>query len=363
MFAKTTLLLGVILSACSAQAEHQKLDRTTALRLMSPGINFGNTLEAIPKETSWGNPEPNAAAFRAIRAAGFRSVRIPIAWTQYADTDNNIGAAWMKHVTDVVRMAEGADLFVVINIHWDGGWLQPTPQKREAATKKLCKFWKQIAANFGEFDQRLLFAGTNETGIEGQYGIPAPDNAEIQNSFNQAFVNTVRSTGGRNRDRFLVVQAYSTDIDSAMKFNTVMPTDTVKGRLMMEVHFYSPYNFTLNEKSDVWQWGANATDPKATDTWGNEAYVDGQFLKVKQAFVDKGVPVILGEYAVGLKPKFPGMRRYQKDWVAYVTRSAYRNGMVPMYWDIGAESGLFNRATGARQDSELIGSIVGAVKG
>ena len=296
---KSTLLIGLALATGFANGQNphsQKLDSKTALLLMSPGLNLGNTLEAIPKETSWGNPEPTAVYFRSIRAAGFKSVRLPIAWTQYSDAANNISPTWMHHISDVIRMAEAAGLYVMINVHWDGGWLQPTPQKRDAATQKLEKFWKQIATSLKDFDHRLLFAGTNETGVEGQYGMPAPENAEIQNSFNQAFVTTVRATGGRNRDRFLVVQAYSTDIDTAMKFNTKMPSDSVKDRLMMEVHFYSPYNFTLNDKSNVWQWGKSATDPKSTDTWGNEDYVDAEFQKMESAFIDKGIPVILGAW-------------------------------------------------------------------
>lgn len=326
-------------------------------RQMSPGLNLGNTLEAIPTETSWGNPVPNDAYFRSVRKAGFRSIRIPAAWTQYSDAENNIDSKWMKHVTDVVRMARKADLYVMVNVHWDGGWLQPSPEKEATATAKLKKFWTQIATNLKGFDDRLLFAGTNETAIEGQYGVPAQENATIQNRFNQAFVDTVRATGGRNRNRLLVIQSYATDIDNCLKFNTVMPTDVVKNRLLMEVHYYSPYNFTLNDKSDIWQWGKTATDPKVTDTWGNEDYVDGQFAKMKAAFVDKGVPVILGEYCTGMKPKFPGMDKYRRIWNEYVTGSAVRHGMVPMLWDTGS---IIDRKTGTPVDTELIQMIVQA---
>lgn len=326
---------------------------------MSPGTNLGNTMEAIPKETSWGNPAPTEAYFKGVRAAGFRSIRIPIAWTQYADANNGIGPVWMAHVTDVVRMALGAHLYVMINVHWDGGWIQPTYAKQKAVTLKLRRFWSQIAKNFEDFDSHLLFAGTNEIGVEGVYGPPTPENAEVQNGFNQTFVDTVRSSGGRNTTRMLVVQGYNTDIDAAVKVNTKMPTDSVANRLMMEVHFYSPYNFTLNDKSGVWQWGKSATDPKATDTWGNEDYVDGQFAKMKANFVDTGVPVMLGEYSAGMKARFPGMDRYRKLWDEYVTRSAYSHGMIPMLWDTG---GIIDRVTGQPKDPDLVSRLVHAVK-
>ena len=131
---------------------------------------------------------------------------------------------------------------------------------------------------------------------------------------------------------------------------------------MMELHYYSPYNFTLNDKSNIWQWGKTATDAASTETWANEAYVDAQFQKLKTTFVDKGVPVILGEYAAGMKSKFPGMTQYRKLWNQYVTHSAFSHGAIPMYWDIGLEGGLLNRNTGVPQDTDMIRIIIGASK-
>ena len=324
---------------------------------MSPGINLGNTLEAIPTATSWGNPEPTDAYFRAVKQAGFRSIRIPVAWSQYTDTELKISPKWMAHVTNTVKKANRAGLYVMLNIHWDGGWMQPTIAKQAGANQKLTKLWTEIATNFRDFDDWLLFAGTNEVMVDGEYGTPSADTAAIQNGFNQNFVKTVRSTGGRNASRLLVVQGFNTDIGHALKFNSKLPTDTVKDRLLFEVHYYSPYNFTLNEKSDIWQWGKTATDPAHTDTWGNEDYADEQFQKIKSAFIDRGVPVILGEYACGMKPKYPGMDAYRKLWDGYITQSAFRHGLIPMYWDTGS---MFDRKTGKPIDVDVIRSIIGA---
>jgi len=358
----TLILRGAL--ACAAAAlvacvHGQGLTVANYVGRLSPGINLGNTLEARPTETSWGNPKPTYEYFKAVRAAGFKSIRIPVAWSQYADKEQRIDPKWMAHITDVARMANRAGLYALINVHWDGGWIQATYAKRDAVNAKLAKFWTQIATNFRSFDDHLLLAGTNEIGVDGVYGPPTPENAEVQNGYNQDFVNAVRATGGKNKTRWLVVQGYNTNIDAAAKFNAAMPRDIVKGRLMMEVHHYSPYNFALNDKSDIWQWGANATDPKATETWANEAYVDSQFQKMKETFIAKGVPVLLGEYSAGLKPRFPGMRRYQKDWDTYVTHSAFAHGLVPMYWDTGS---LFDRTTGAPKDTDLIRTIVEAAK-
>jgi len=348
--------------ALTVTASPEPLSVKNALQKLSPGMNLGNTLEAIPKATSWGNPPPTDAFFKAVRAAGFNSIRIPVAYSQYLDDNLRVKPEWISHVTDVVRKANRAGLYVLINIHWDGGWIEPTYAKRDAVNAKFARLWTQIATNFKEFDDRLLFAGTNEVHVEGKYDSPTPENAEVQNGFNQLFVKTVRATGGKNKTRFLVVQTYNTNIDDGCKFNAKVPVDSAKGRLMVEVHYYSPYHFTLDEKSDIWQWGAKATDPKVTDTWGNEDYVDSQFQSVKETFVNKGVPVILGEYGVGLKPKYPGMRPFRNEWNRYVTNSAYRHGVVPMYWDIGLPGGLFNRTTGAQQDPDLIKLLVEAAR-
>lgn len=356
----SALLLSISLFVQADAAE--TLTVTNAVRRMSPGINVGNTLEAIPSETSWGNPVPNQQYFNSIRKAGFRSVRLPVAWSQYADAKNLISAKWMNHVADVVRMAQKADLYVLLNVHWDGGWMDPTFKSRAAVNAKFESFWTQIAKKFRDFDDRLLFAGTNEVHVKDNYDAPTAENAEVQNGFNQLFVKTVRATGGKNSQRFLVVQSYNTNIGHAVKFNAKMPVDSAKGKLMMEVHYYDPYNFTLNEKSSIWQWGAGATDAKSTETWANESFVDQQFQMMKTHFVDKGVPVILGEYAAMSKKNFPGHSKFQIDWTRYVTRSAYRHGAVPMLWDIGIDVGLFNRKSGATQLPDLLRAVVSATK-
>ena len=358
--ARCWAICAVAIATPAARAE--TLGIGNYLQKMSPGLNVGNTLEAIPKETSWGNPPPTEAYFKAVKAAGFKSIRLPVAWSQYADAKHQIRPDWLAHVKDVARKATGCGLYVLVNVHWDGGWMQPTNARKAAVNEKLAKFWTQIATDFRDFDEHILFAGTNEVHVDGNYGTPTAENVAVQNGFNQTFVDAVRATGGKNKTRFLVVQSYNTDIGHAVKFNASLPTDSAKGRLMMEVHYYSPYNFTLNDKSDIWQWGAKAKDPKATETWANEGFVDAQFQMMKSAFVDKGVPVLLGEYAAGLKRKYPEMRRYQTDWANYVTRSAQRHGVVPMYWDIGTASGLFDRTTGIPQDSDLIKAIVDAAK-
>jgi endoglucanase len=341
---------------------------------MSPGWNVGNSLEAtvgkgpysISQETAWGNAKVTQELMRSVKAAGFKSVRIPVSWNQYSDRDATIRPFWLGRVKEVVDYANKAGLYVVINVHWDGGWLQPTYKDQDQANARLVVFWKQIATHFKDYDDRLLFAGTNEVMVTNVYSAPTAENCKVQNGFNQMFVAAVRATGGNNTNRWLVVQSYNTDINHALSCNAKMPVDTVDHRLMMEVHYYDPFNFTLNEKSKIWQWGKIATEASATETWANEAYTDAQFKKMKDNFVDKGVPVILGEYAASRKTEYDPDGKYRNYWDAYITRSAHEHGLVPMYWDNGVtsnhSSGLFDRATGAQVFPETIAEIVKAAQ-
>jgi endoglucanase len=343
----------------------------TSLQLsqeMAPGWNLGNSLEAIGGETNWGNPAPTQATLNMIKAAGFNTVRIPLSWKQYADSNDNIRADWMARVTEVVNYARNAGLYVIINIHWDGGWMDtPTYAQQATINARIQKFWTQIANNFRNYDDHLLFAGTNEVMMANDYSTPTIEYYTVQNSFNQTFVNAVRATGGNNAVRHLVVQGFNTNVDYTYSYFTV-PNDSVANRLMVEVHYYDPYDFTINTGNDnIWQWGSIATSPANTETWANESYVDAQFDKLKQRFIDGlGMPVLMGEYAAVMRPNVDSAQKYRTYWDQYVTHSARTRGIVPTYWDDGYTGnhsmGLFNRANGTQAYPDLVGTIVNAAQ-
>jgi len=185
----------------------------------------------------------------------------------------------------------------------------------------------------------------------------------VQNSFNQTFVDAVRATGGKNATRFLVVQGFNTNIDHTVNFAKI-PTDSATNKLLMEVHYYDPYNFTLNASSNITQWGKNATDSSKTETWANEGYVDAQFQKMKTNFVDKGVGVILGEYGVISRNSVPGNEAFRVYWDEYISQSAIDHQLVPVYWDNGYQGdgtmAIFNRSTGAQTYPAIVQAIINA---
>src|SRR5690606_11970644 len=147
------------------------------------------------------------------------------------------------------------DMYAIINIHWDGGWLeeQPLYSHQEDVGERQKALWEQIAVYCRAYDEHLLFAGANEGNAD--YNAPTAPHMEVQQSFNPTFVDAVRSTGGRNAYRNLIVQAYNTNIRYAVDYMQ-MPVDVTSGRLMAEVHFYDPYEFALDRSSDKYLWGS-----------------------------------------------------------------------------------------------------------
>lgn len=332
---------------------------------MRVGLNVGNTLEASGGETAWGNPRITREFIQFAKASGFSAIRLPASWNQYADaTTARIDAAWLARVKDVVQYCIDADLHVIVNIHWDGGWLEEnvTPDRQAANNHRQRAFWQQIATTLRDFDGRLLFAGTNEPNVK------TAEQMTVLMSHHQTFIDAVRATGGRNAWRNLIVQGPSTDIDLTSQLMTAWPTDTASGRLMAEIHYYTPWNFTGMTKDEPWgnqffYWGAgnhSTTDTAHNPTWGEEAAVDALLGKMKTRFIDKGIPVIVGEFGAMRRDTLTGeaLRLHDASRVAYcraVTQRSRALGMVPFYWDTGA---LLDRSRHVVLDAAVLNALV-----
>ncbi|MFW5754474.1 MAG: cellulase family glycosylhydrolase [Marinilabiliaceae bacterium] len=335
------------------------------------GWNIGNTLEVPASdggETGWGNPEVTQQLIDKVQEAGFNAIRIPCAWDSYADEETaEIDDAWLERVQEVVDYCVDNDMYVILNSHWDGGWLEENPlyDKQDEVNARQEAYWKQIAIYFRDYDERLLFAGTNE--VREDYGEPSSENIEVQESYNQTFVDAVRSTGGKNAYRNLIVQTYNTNIAHGLEYFT-LPEDEAEDRLMVEVHYYDPYNFTLNSDMDeaCTQWGEPFAGGDVCD-WEQESHVDDQFSQLKETFVDQGVPVIMGEYGVIKRTSLSGQtyedhveaRNY---YLEYVTGTAVDNGITPFYWDNGHDGdggfALFDRSSGEVVDELALDALL-----
>lgn len=313
------------------------------------GFNIGNTLEAQCGENAWGNPNVTQQFVNSVKAAGFNAVRIPAAWDCHA-SNGIIDANWIARVKQVVDYAYNQNMYVVLNIHWDGGWLEEHPlySYQQSVNQKQNGYWTQIANYFKNYNERLLFAGTNE--VHADYGTPTAEHITVQQSYNQTFVNAVRATGGNNASRTLVVQTYNTNANFGLSYFS-LPSDSASNRLMVEIHYYDPYDFTLNANGPCLAWGAPYPQYSQC-SWAQEAYVDDLFSRVKNKWVNAGVPVIIGEY--GAFPRSGVNEASRQYWNEYVNRAAKNNGIKTFLWDTG---GVINRNTGAVTDPGVLDAI------
>ena len=341
------------------------------------GWNLGNSLEAIGGETAWGNPKATKALIDLVKANGFNAIRIPVSYDQYLAyaTTAQLKAEWLARVKEVVHYVVDNDMYVIVNIHWDGGWLENncTEAKKSATNAKQKAFWEQIATTLRGFDEHLIFASANEPKVAN-----ATEMA-VLTSYHQTFIDAVRSTGGKNAYRTLVIQGPDTDIEKTNKLMLTLPTDKVADRMMMEIHYYTPYQFTLMDKDADWgkmfyYWGASnrsTTDTERNPTWGEEGDLDKLFKTMKTQFVDKGIPVILGEFGAIRRSNLTGnnlalhlaSRAY---YFQYVVKQAKANGIVPFYWDegnIGSNGfGIFNRNNTTVADHQALKGLLDGLK-
>lgn len=381
---KTTVVTADTASATAVAAEKNdwdELDQTAITAAMGMGWNLGNQLEAnsngVPSETAWGNPVIKEELFKAVKDAGFSTVRIPVSYLSMIGEgpDYKIDETWLNRVQEVVDYAINNELYVVMNIHGDGyysvngGWILCVDENQDEIKAKFKAVWTQIADRFKDYDEHLIFESMNEV-FDGTYGNPNPTGYENINAYNQIFVDAVRDTGSNNTKRWLLVPGWNTNIQHTTSESFVIPQDTKcesdSNRIMISVHYYDPYNFTLDENmsSATTQWGQYATEN--FDNWGQQDYVDSQMKLLNDKFTSQGYPVIIGEMGVQNKShvydKHNEFRRY---WNEYVVKAAKANSCIPVYWDNGWNGdkgfGLFNRLNYEVTHPEIIEGIMRAI--
>jgi hypothetical protein len=188
---------------------------------------------------------------------------------------------------------------------------------------------------------------------------------EVLYAYHQACIDAVRSTGGKNAYRVVVLQTPQTGIDLAKKLWYRMPTDTASNRLMVEVHYYTPPEFCILMEDASWgrmvyYWGKNyhsTIEPDRNATWGEEDTVDSEMAIEKQQFTSQGVPVILGEYATPKRSTPLDLQRHldsRAHWMEYVTRQARANGVLPFLWDTGELIDRYNYTVKDRQGLDAL---------
>ena len=371
-----TVVAGSFTAPFSVQAakkditSFEDLNQSQIVEAMGPGWNLGNQLESVtdnvPEETNWGNPVITEKLIQSVKAAGFKSIRIPVSYFAKIDDDKDytIDSKWLDRVQEVVNYCIKNDLYAVINIHGDGyntidgGWLLCNGKNQTEIKKKYKKVWKQIAERFKNYDEHLLFESMNEE-FDGSYSEPNKEYYQNINDYNQIFVDTVRKTGDNNTKRWLIIPGWNTNIDyTAGDYGFKLPTDQYRDksidkeeqRIMISVHYYSPWDFCGGENCVITQWGNEADDPSKTSTTCDETYMKNQLNLMKTTFADKGYPVFIGEYGSINKTSYDSENEYYRAYFARkLCQLSRKNGCIPMYWDNGYNGvhgfGLFDRTT------------------
>ena len=343
-----------------------------ATRLMGNGINLGNTLEAcdnnvgiktntpLSYETHWGQPKTTQAMIDGMKAAGFDTIRIPVAWmtnaTHLYEGDYTIDADYMNRVEEVVRYARKAGMYVIINDHWDGGWYgmfgSESAETRALAMEAYKGMWQQIAERFRDYSDYLIFESANEelgTRFDENSALYCSDSVvtyltdderyALTNEINQTFVDVVRATGGNNATRFLLIAGYGTNIDQTCDDRFQMPKDTAVSKLMVSVHYYDPWSY------------CGASSAASATKWGKVSdyeYMDQQLAKMTK-FTEAGYGVVIGEY--GALPCSDGLKDNTLAYHTAFLDACTKYNLTNCLWDC---SGLYKRVSQTFADDDIL---------
>ncbi len=324
-------------SSASSQPNQQSTPPASQAMLLMPklgaGINIGNDLDVKDVrrhienptieqfESYWGNTPVTKEVFVLVKNEGFTTVRIPVSWSEHMDESHHVDSAWMERVHEVVDMALDSGLYVILDIHHET-FITPTYDKEEEVKEILIALWQQIAAEFADYDDRLLFEGMNEPRLEGtkyEWTEGTEESRQVINSLNKAFVDTVRASGDLNEKRYLLIGAYGTSSYYKALTDLEIPDDD---HILVAIHIYSPYDFTSNSG------GAN--------TWS-----DSQDSKIKELgntiediFISKGVPVVITEF--GCQKKADEAERIK--WLTSYMETFAKRDIPCIWWDNGNEN-------------------------
>lgn len=309
---------------------------------MKIGWNLGNTLEcnntnlgynASPKKfaTAWGQPEPTAEQFQAVKDAGFNTVRIPVTWYEHLDSNNHINDEWMAYVKKTVDYAYDRDMFVILNIHHEDfiNAAQFDSSSYQIAEQKLTSIWTQLAEEFKNYDQHLIFEGMNEPretgkGSSVEWGGGDYNSWQYINNLNAKFVSTVRNQGSsQNRERLLMLPGYCASSNYDTINNIAIPANS--GNVALSVHAYAPYYFTMATDAQ-----ANHSFPGQSG-WGEnyESSLSDMFNYLGNLQQQKGAPIIIGEFSAS---DFSNTNDRVR-WASYYLSRAKEKGIPCVLWD------------------------------
>lgn len=329
---------------------------------MGAGWNLGNSLDALgtglASETAWGNPKTTKKMIDDICGAGIKTIRIPVSWGKHCDAKGNVDKEWMKRVKEVVDYAYDNGVYVILNSHHDNtyydiGGCVKSDDTLNSSVKKMDKLWTQIANEFKDYDEHLIFEALNEPRTEGsakEWSGGTAEEREVVAKLNEEIVKTIRSTGGNNAYRQIMVPAYAATSSTNILKQMKVPDDD---NIIVSVHAYNPYFFAMD---------ANGSN-KFSDSDKKE--LDRFFKDLNSIFVSKGTPVVIGEFGATNKKNLDD----RVAWAEYYVKGAKQYNIPCVLWDnnSGRKSGgeCFGVYSRDRQEftyPEIVEAIVKAAK-
>lgn len=334
------------------------------------GWNLGNhfdTSSGVDGKTSnyWDNATPTASLYQKLAAAGVKTVRMATTWGNYQEIVNEkmdsvlyndslqlyyylpeykIKPEYMAEVAQNVAWAKAAGLNVIINTHHDEYWLDIYQAAKSDSINVLIKnriaqTWKQIAEQFQNEDENLIMETFNEIHAVSynekgekveEWGSAKPAQNAVLKEWNELAVNTIRAVGGNNATRWIAVAGYAANAGLTMGLypdKASLPNGGEK--IMVAIHSYDPYDFTLEPKGLKEQWGHSAWDDASGS---DEAALEASLNAIRATYIDKDIPCYLGEFGCSQHTTETG-EAFRKYYLEYFCRAAFMAGLRPMLWD------------------------------
>lgn len=325
---------------------------TTLVANIKLGWNLGNTLDADPDETSWGNPKTKKSNIDAIKAAGFNAIRIPVSWSHHVDKNYVVNDTFMKRVKEIVGYAIDNDMYILLNTHHDEGIFKF--QDKDMAKSKIAfeRIWQQIAENFKNENEKLIFEGLNEPrtiGSSAEWNGGTKEERDNINVMEQIFVDVVRASGSNNTKRILMVSTYAASAEQAAMSGVKIPDDPLNPtnkKFIVSIHAYSPWDFAGpdNKTATTWSQATGASD------------VSAPLDRAYNTFVNKGIPVIIGEFGAANKNN----STVRAEWAKYYVSYAKSKGIPCFWWDDGGNFKLLNRGDNTFYFNEIKNGLITA---
>jgi endoglucanase len=297
---------------------------------MKVGWNLGNTLDAPEGETAWGNPMTSQAMIDAVKAMGFKTVRIPVTWEKHMGGASayTVNAAWLDRVETIANYVLRDSMYAIINTHHDE-WATPVASSQTAVADRLGKLWTQIAARFRDYSDYLVFETLNEPRQSvNEWNGGTPEARTILNAYHQAAVKAIRATGGNNAARFIMICGHGATPTTECVNGIVIPNDN-DPRCIVSLHTYYPQEFSFSGGTST--WGSSA----------DQANVIKELDREKKDVSSKGGgTAIIGEWGSVDKSNLSSRVAHAE----FYAREARSRGMLAVWWDNGAaDFGILNR--------------------